>query len=137
MFPVRLHSDVEVIAGIKVIDPRRSIGLYLLDVLLVEHLTLHKPLELLQFFSLLHRVCLFVQLLAIELVLFFLFEFSVGAAVELVVQFSSKWPKWYLNDYFFILSISLSLARILSNSSALYLLMMAHYSRWGGLSMVR
>lgn len=65
MFAVRLHSDVEMIAGIKVIDPRRSIGLYLLDVLLVKQLTLHEPFKLLQLFSLLHRLCLFVQLLAV------------------------------------------------------------------------
>ena len=137
VFAVWLHSYIEMVAGIEVIDPWRSIGLYLLDVLLVEQLALHEPFELLHLLSLLHRVCFLVQLLAIKFIIFSLLEFCVGAAVELVVQFASKWRKLYLKDYFFILSISLSLARILSNSSALYLLMMAHYSRWGGLSMVR
>jgi hypothetical protein len=136
VLPLRLDADLQVVAGVEVGHPRPPRCLLLLQVLVLDQPPLGETLVLLHLLPLLQGLRLLRELLVVEPILVLLFQFSVGAVGQLVVQVAPMWGVNYLKLSFFWRSSMRSLAFMRSNYMALYLFMMAHSSRCGEASMV-
>lgn len=89
VLPLRLHSDLQVVARIVVIHPRRSRCLLLEHIFLLDVAAFEKASVFLKLLPVARGFGLLGQLLVVESVLILFSEFCIAATVELVVQLSS------------------------------------------------